>query len=136
MTQNTSSLPESKAEVIVKQQYTIDATGDDEYAIPEVLVLGNRAGLRRLGKWLLDLADRAPSSDALDWDPDNHEHLSTKHPIFNASLSDEIEFRVGILTEWNRSQVLDKYGIIEANRQSGDLVARYRRQADVVENAM
>jgi hypothetical protein len=136
MTQNESSPRESKAEIIVKQQYTIDATGDHEYAVPEVLLLGNRTGLRRLGEWLLELADRIPKADALDWDPDDHQHLSTKHLIVNSHLSDEIEFRIGILTELNRDQVLDKYGIDETSRQSGDLVARFRHQADIVEDAM
>jgi hypothetical protein len=101
-----------------------------------VLVLGNRAGLRRLGKWLLEFAERIPKTDSHNWDPDDHQHLSTKHPIVNSHLSDEIEFRIGIITETNRDQVLGKYGISETSRQSGDLVARYRRQADAVENTM
>ena len=136
MMQESSYPREPNAEVIFKQQYTIDATGDNEYAVPEILMLGNRAGLRRLGKWLLELAERIPKADALDWDPDDHQHLSTKHSILNTELSDEIEFRIGILTELNREQVLAKYGINRASRQSGDLVARYRRQADVIENMM
>ena len=124
------------AEVIVKQTYLIDATGEKKYPVPEVLLLGNREGLRNLGQWLVDYAERIPKADAMDWDPDDHQHLPTKYPPFNSALSDELEFRIGILTELNRDAVLDKYGINEASRQKGDLVARYRRQADVVEAGM
>jgi hypothetical protein len=41
-------------EVIVKQQFLIDATGKVAYAVPEILLLGNREGLRHLGEWLLE----------------------------------------------------------------------------------
>jgi hypothetical protein len=121
-----------KPEVIVKQQYLIDATGDMDYAVPEILLLGNREGLRELGQWLLDLAEKEPNPEHSEWDPDDHQHAPTRFAPFNPALSDELEFRVGILSEANRDRVLHKYGISESTRQSGDLAARYRRQADAV----
>ena len=113
-------------EVIIKQQFTIDATGDIEFAVPEILVLGNRDGLRQLGHWLLGLAEREPQAAHAYWDPDDHQHLTTKHPPFNLLLSDELEFRFGILTESNRGDVLDKYGISESTKQAGHLCDRYQ----------
>ena len=50
-----------KPEVIVKQQFLIDATGDVAYAVPEILLLGNHEGLRQLGECLLKLANESQS---------------------------------------------------------------------------
>ena len=125
-----------KPEVIVRQAYQIDATGDVEYAVPVILLVGNREGLRELGERLLQIAEREPNPDDIDWDPDDHQHLPSKYPPFNPRLSDELEFRVGIITRANRKVVLEKYGISAATRQEGDLATRYRRQANDAEKAV
>lgn len=93
-----------KSEFIVKQQFLIDATGDREYAVPEILLLGNREGLRQLGEWFLQLAGRDPDPAHGDWDPDDHQHVPTKFAPVNPALTDELEFREGILTDANRER--------------------------------
>ena len=99
-------------------------------------MLGNREGLRELGKCLLKLALREPDPDHSDWDPDDHQHAPSKYAPFNPILSDELEFRLGILTNANRERVLDKYDIRESTRESGDMATRYRRQADSAEKSV
>src|SRR3954469_7401400 len=105
-----------KPELIVKQKFYVDSTGDVEYAVPLVLLLGNREGLRELGEWLLRVAERGPKTGGIDTDPDDHQHLSSESAPFNPALSDELEFRVGILSEATRDATLKRYDIHESTR--------------------
>ncbi len=125
-----------KPEIIVKQQYLVNATGDVAYAVPEILLIGNREGFRQLGEWFLEVSLHEPDPKLIDCDPDDHQHMGTGYAPFNPALSDELEFRVGILTESNRDRVLSKHGITETARQIGELAIRYRRQAEIAERAV
>lgn len=128
-----------KPEVIVKQTFLIDATGEVEYAVPEVLILGNREGFLMLAKALRSIAESVPNPEHANCDPDDHRHFPTKSKWdepFNCELSDELEFRMGVLTEANREAVLRKYGITPASRAAGNLVDRYRSQADQAERLL
>ncbi|SFI65724.1 Imm32 family immunity protein [Planctomicrobium piriforme] len=125
-------------EVIVKLAFLINATGDVGYAVPEIHILGNKAGLLQLANALRSMAESVPRPDLANCDPDDHRHFGTQaewDKPFNNQLSDELEFRLGILTEENRDLVLQKYRITPASRATGSLVARYRSQADAAEKS-
>jgi hypothetical protein len=99
-------------EVIVKLGTITDCTGEPPRSIPDVRILGNREGLRELARLLLWMSKRKPTDEHIkNGDPDDHQHFSAQRLPFNSSLSDELEFRIGILTDANRGAVLNKYGI-------------------------
>ncbi|MDB5295214.1 MAG: hypothetical protein JWO31_1197 [Phycisphaerales bacterium] len=121
-------------EVVLREQFMIDATEPVPVAIPELLVLGNRAGFRALAAFFAGLADREPrTSDDPAGDPDDHGHVDFRFtPEINQALSDQVEVRVGHLTRENRAAVLAAYGIDGGAASHGSLVGRY---AGLIERA-
>ncbi|MDA0833171.1 MAG: hypothetical protein O2955_04145 [Planctomycetota bacterium] len=124
------------AEVIIKQSFLINCTEDVPYAVPEILLLGNREGLERLGHFLLNMSQRLLDQGQCELDPDDHQHLTINNGHFNPRLSDEMEIRIGVLTLENRDSVLEKYDIDESTRQTGDLAPRFRNLADRAEKSV
>lgn len=118
-------------EIIVREQFMVDATGKVHVAIPELLLLANRAGYRWLADYFRDLAEREPRthSDPIG-DPDDHSHYSTQYPPVNPALSDRVELRIGHLDATNRDAVLAKYKISPETASLGSLVGRYRDSAE------
>ena len=116
-----------KPEIILKLQFEVDATTDMSVAVPEVLLLANRAGFKRLAKYFNNLAKRLrPSADG--GDPDDHQHLPDiwEHAEeINHELSDRIAFRLGILSVENREHALGKYGISKDAAAQGCLTERF-----------
>lgn len=127
--------PGRKAEIVLRDGWMIDGSGDQEVPIPEVLILANAAGYRYLARVFQYMADRraALRSDP-DNDPDDHEHLFD-YPgcCVDQTISDRIEFRMGTLSPANRRAVLDRYGITAGSAKRGSLVERYRSRLEAVE---
>ncbi|MHC5023375.1 MAG: hypothetical protein ACYTGG_05620 [Planctomycetota bacterium] len=126
-------------EIILKEQYEIDSTGEVPIAVPEVLVLANRAGFRWLSEYFREMADRTPHRGKLNaaGDPDAHQRLPLAWDVrspgdepLNKALSDRIAFRLGYLTPENRDIVYAKYGISAAESKHGCMASRFRELAD------
>jgi hypothetical protein len=120
--------PAADAELIVRQGFIIDATGGSQAAIPEVLILGNEAGLRYLADVCAHLAGRADDQDP-SVEPADAFHLARlSHPI-NARLSDAMEFSLAPLTAANRAATFKRHGITMKSREHGSLFGRYQEAA-------
>lgn len=120
--------PSAGAELIVRQGFIIDATGGSQAAIPEVLILGNGAGLRYLADLCGYLAGRADESDPSVEPADAH-HLGRLAPPVNARLSDALEFSLAPLTAANRAATFKRHGITMKSREHGSLFGRYQEAA-------
>jgi len=121
--------PSSKAELIVREGFVIDATGRGQQATSEVLVLGNREGLRYLSDVFAHLAEQAGPRGKLT-EPAEPLHLSRlEHPV-NVRLSDALEFRFAPLTPANRAATFKRHGITMKSREHGSLFGRYREVAE------
>ena len=119
----------SKAELIVREGFVIDATGRSQQAIPEVSILGNREGFTYLSEVFAHLAERAAARHTSP-QPAEPLHLSRlEHPV-NVRLSDAIEFRFAPLTAANRAAMFKRHGITMKSRERGSLFGRYREVAD------
>lgn len=119
----------NKAQIIIRQRYNINATGKKEFATPVIHILATRKGFRFLANFFQALAETKIPQQSADSDPDNHAHLSTgQNAVFDPSLSDELEFRVGLITPSNRKRTLKKYTINRATRADKDLINRYEKQ--------
>ena len=121
--------PSSKAELIVREGFIIDATGGGQQATSEVLVLGNREGLRYLSDLFAHLAEQA-GGRSKSTAPAEPLHLSRlEHPV-NVRLSDALEFRFAPLTPANRAATFKHHGITMKSREHGSLFGRYREVAE------
>jgi hypothetical protein len=121
--------PSSKAELIVREGFVIDATGRGQQATSEVLLLGNREGFRYLSSVFAHLAEQA-GGRSKSAEPTEPVHLSRlEHPV-NVRLSDALEFRFASLTPANRAATFKRHGITMKSREHGSLFGRYREVAE------
>jgi len=121
--------PASKAELIVREGFVIDATGRGQQATSEVLLLGNREGFRYLSDVFAQLSEQA-GARSKSTEPAEPVHLSRlEHPV-NVRLSDALEFRFAPLTAANRAATFKRYGITMKSREHGSLFGRYREVAE------
>ena len=121
--------PSSKAELIVREGFVIDATSGGQQATSEVLILGNREGFRYLSDAFAHLAEQA-GTRSKSTEPAEPVHLSRlEHPV-NVRLSDALEFRFAPLTAANRAATFKRYGITMKSREHGSLFGRYREVAE------
>jgi hypothetical protein len=124
--------PTVGAEIILKESFGGDATGDAEYMVPCLVIAANRAGHLYLSNYFRWLAERASSVGAgADGD---HEHLARLEAPFNANLSDDIDFRLVTITRKNRAALLEHYAISEGTQKRGNLAARYHRIIETSES--
>ena len=108
----------------MRQGFIIDATGRHQQAIPEVMILGNRDGLRYLSNVFAHLADLAARGRSAE--PAQLLHIERlEHPV-NSRLSDAIEFRFAPLTDANRAASFKRHGITIKSRETGSLFGRYQ----------
>jgi hypothetical protein len=121
--------PPSKAELIVRQGFIIDATGKQQHAVPEVLILGNREGLQYLADVFGHLADQAKSRSRATGAGEPIHLPQLDHPV-NGRLSDAIEFRFIPLTAANRAATFRQLGITMKSREHGSLFERYQGIAE------
>jgi hypothetical protein len=119
----------SKAELIVRQGFIIDATGKQQHAVPEVLILGNREGLQYLADVFGHLADQAKSRSRATGAGEPIHLPQLDHPV-NGRLSDAIEFRFIPLTAANRTATFRQHGITLKSREHGSLFERYQGIAE------
>jgi hypothetical protein len=119
----------SKAELIVRQGFIIDATGKQQHAVPEVLILGNREGLQYLADVFGHLADQARSRSRATGAGEPVHLPQLEHPV-NGRLSDVIEFRFIPLTAANRAATFRQHGITMKSREHGSLFERYQGIAE------
>jgi len=119
---------QKKPELIFKRSFNINCTGDEPYPVPEFLILGNKAGLLWLSDQLRQQALSKKTSDQMEDDPDDHQHIDTMMPEVNRMLSDEVEIRLGLINSTNRNAVLSKYGITSDTKKSGSLVGQYENE--------
>lgn len=117
-------------ELIFKRGYRINHTGELPYPVPELLIVGNKAGLLWLAKQLQQQAESTNTSDDPRSDPDDHRHISTMMPQVNRELSDEMELRIGLIDTSSRSAVLQKYDIAPATKRTGSLIGQYQSDID------
>jgi hypothetical protein len=116
--------PPAGAELIVRQGFVIDATAKRHAVIPEVLVLGNRDGLRYLADLFAYLADQAARGKSDD--PFAALQIGrNEHPV-NTRLSDGIEFRFSFVNEANRAATFKRHGVTMKSREQGSLFGRYQ----------
>jgi hypothetical protein len=116
-------------EVILRKTCTFYEKQGEGYPVPELLILANRAGFRWLASVFARCAQKAGESHPTPaGDPDDHEHIDLWHPEINPLHSDELAFRLGILTPKNRRAVFKKYGLRRRQSFQGDLVSQYQRQ--------
>ena len=119
----------SKAELIVREGFVIDATGRGQQATSEVLILGNRDGFRYLSDAFAHLAEQA-GTRGKSTEPAEPVHLSRlEHPV-NVRLSDALEFRFAPLTPANRAATFKRHNITMKSREHGSLFGRYREVAE------
>jgi len=130
MSSSTPPYPEApaNAELILRQRLFVETTGTKPYAVPELLILGNREGFEWLAKYFAHRAAKMPTEfQAQHNDADDHDHLVALDHPFSSKLSDELEIRVGVLTQENRAATLKKYGFMTSEPQRGCLVKRYKQ---------
>jgi len=119
----------SKAELIVRQGFIIDATGKQQHAVPEVLILGNREGLKYLADVFGHLADQARNRSRATGAGEPIHLPQLDHPV-NGRLSDAIEFRFIPVTAANRAATFRQHGITIKSREHGSLFERYQGIAE------
>ena len=96
-------------EVILRKMCTFHEKQGKSYPIPELLILANREGFRWLSKFFARCARKTGETEPPFGDPDDHEHIDLGDPEINPIHSDELAFRLGILTQKNRRVVFKKY---------------------------
>ncbi len=116
--------PPERAELIVRQGFVIDATAKRHSAIPEVLILGNREGLRYMADVFAFLAEQAGRSKA-DEPFAAIQVGRNEHPV-NTRLSDGIEFRFSFVNDANRAATFKRHGVTMKSREQGSLFGRYQ----------
>lgn len=117
-------MPPVRAELIVRQGFVIDATAKRHAAIPEVLILGNREGLRYLADVFAFLAEQAVKNKSED--PFAAIQVGrNEHPV-NTRLSDGIEFRFSFVSDANRAATFKRHGVTMKSREQGSLFGRYQ----------
>ncbi|MFO0839554.1 MAG: hypothetical protein U1D55_13645 [Phycisphaerae bacterium] len=116
--------PSRSAELIVRQGFVIDATGKGPLATPEVVILGNRDGLRYLSALFAHLAERAGARAAASENDDSIPLAGDDHPI-NGRLSDDLRFRFAAVGAANREAQFKRFGITMKSKQKGSLFERY-----------
>lgn len=130
MTNENPTCPEppDAAEVIVRQRFFIEMPEHGKpYAVPELLLLGNREGFEWLSEYFAFRAANVPTTFQIEGgDPDDHEHLDGSFFPVSAHLCDEIEFRVGVLTDANRAAALAKYAVDVTPAERGCLRTRFK----------
>jgi hypothetical protein len=119
----------SKAELIVRQGFIIDATGGQQHALPEVLILGNREGLQYLADVFTHLAHQTKGRKRTSAADEGIHLQQLDHPV-NGRLSDAIDFRFIPLTTANRAATFKQHGITMKSREHGSLFERYQGIAE------
>lgn len=121
--------PSSKAELIVRQGFFIDATGKTQVAVPEIVILGNRDGFAYLAALFEQLASQAAEGSRSSAAAEGERLPRGAAPV-NARLSDDLEFRFAPLTAANRAATLKRFGVTLKSRQEGSLFDRYQHVAE------
>ena len=119
----------TKPEIIIRHSWFINACGKKELPVPEILILANRKGFLWLANVLRKLADKKPGPFLLaHFDPEDHQHVGPRQSpgVFNQAQSDDVELRLGILTDFNRRAVFRKYGRDKTRRLKGSALAQFR----------
>ncbi len=115
-----------KPEIILKQRYLVEVTTTGDQVVPEILLLANRAGFQYLAEYFSEFARKEiPATLLACGDPDDHDHITRQTEAVNATFSDRMEIRVGLLTEESKKQEFEKYAITEGNRSDDDLITQY-----------
>ena len=115
-----------KPEIILKEWFAVNAEGTKEYPYPVIVILANKAGWQYLAQRCRWMATRR-GIPRDPHNPDDHSHLSSRDCDANSRLTDEIEFRLGIITTSNRKAVMKRYGITARSRRRGSLIPRFER---------
>jgi len=116
--------PSRSAEIILRQGFVIDATGKQQRAVPEVVIVANREGLEYLSGLFAYAAGQARRER--DRAPADPVHLPRGQEPINVRLSDDMDIRVAPLTSANRAATFRRYGVTLQSRQKGSLFDRYR----------
>lgn len=105
------------AQIILKESFSLDASGKKCIAVPEFVMIADRQGLKTIAHQIEGW------SEATDDDADNHIHLED---LCNIRLSDRLGIRVVLLTQQNRREVFRRYGVGQRLRRMNSLTERYK----------
>lgn len=121
--------PPADAELILRQQFTIEGRGRRQYAVPEMLIVANRQGMEYLAKVFDYLAEQARVAARVK-QPLAPLVIGRSEPPVNARLSDDLAIRCVPVSDANRRPTLRQYNITLRSRQRGSLFERYRQIAE------
>lgn len=113
--------------MILRKTHAFHNKRGRSYPVPLLLILANQAGFLWLSRFFARCA-RKSSANMPEYDPENHEHLDLFNKEISRIHSDEMGFRLGILTEKNRRAVFKKFDIGRHQPARGDLIRQYQRQ--------
>jgi len=120
--------PTAGAELILRQQFTIETQGRKQYAVPEMLIVGNCEGFEYLARVFEYLAEQARVQKRVK-QPLVPFVFGRSDPPINVRLSDDLAMRCVLIHEDNRKATLRQLGITLKSRQRGSLFERYRQIA-------
>lgn len=125
---NEPPRPAADAELILRQQFTIETQGRRQYAVPEMLIVGNREGFEYLSRVFAYLAEQARVQKRVK-QPLAPFVFGRSDPPINVRLSDDLAIRCVPIHDQNRKPTLRQLGITLKSRQRGSLFERYRQIA-------
>ena len=120
--------PAAGAELILRQQFTIETHGRKQYAVPEMLIVGNCEGFEYLARVFGYLAEQARVQKRVK-QPLAPFVFGRSDPPINVRLSDDLAMRCVPIHEESRKATLRQLGITVKSRQRGSLFERYRQIA-------
>jgi len=107
---------EAKGRIVLKLALSVDASGPEPLAYPDLLLLADEQGWEFLSRLCRRRARRAramtsESPDFCESDAEDHEHLSL---YVDQELSDRVDVRLGTMTPENTGAVFARWGISAA----------------------
>lgn len=106
----------------------IETQGRKQYAVPEMLIVGNREGFEYLARVFEYLAEQARVHKRVK-QPLAPFVFGRSDPPINVRLSDDLALRCVPVQEQNRKTTLRQLGVTLKSRQRGSLFERYRQIA-------
>ena len=124
------------AEIILKEGFFGDSTGDVDIARPWTVIAANADGFDYLADVFRCMARRARELEP-DSSGDHHEHFLAMWvgETGASEMGDEIEWMLRVLNDTNRAYVYEKFNICPETAKRGSIVARYRQLAEAAESA-
>lgn len=109
-----------RARIIMKMLLSVDATGPQPIAYPDVFLLADEAGWRKLATMCLKRANKARRAPpgARTIDPEDHAHFAWEMGV-DERLSDRIEIRLGTIRDEDWAAIKRNYWISARTARRG-----------------